>query len=100
METENTIQLIPINPQNQSVGFPLDLTEKIKEYGRLGLEGAFNTQRAYKADLKDFNTWCDNNGQTPFPVSPETLCIFLPMRFFVNFGEKLPLTRNHHSLSE
>ncbi len=77
MEYENTIQIITITLQNKSVGFPLDLTEKIREYGRLGLEGAFNTQRAYKADLKDFNTWCEINGQTPFPVSPETLAAYV-----------------------
>jgi hypothetical protein len=69
METENSLQIIPIAPQNQAIGFPKDLTEKVKEYGRLGLEGAVNTQRAYQADLRDFNAWCETNGQIPFPVS-------------------------------
>ena len=77
METENTFQIIPIAPQNQAIGFPKDLTEKVKEYGRLGLEGAVNTQRAYRTDLKDFNEWCETNGQIPFPVSPETLAAYV-----------------------
>ena len=60
-----------------SVGLSTDLKEKVNEYGRLGLEGAVNTQRAYKADLKDFNDWCETNGQIPFPVSPETLAAYV-----------------------
>ncbi len=62
---------------NQSIGLPIDLQEKVNEYGRSGLEGAINTQRAYKADLKDFNNWCEINGQIPFPVSPETLAAYV-----------------------
>ena len=64
-------------PSNQSVDLSTDLKEKVNEYGRLGLEGAINTQRAYKADLKDFNEWCEINGQIPFPVSPETLAAYI-----------------------
>jgi site-specific recombinase XerD len=72
METNLIIQKI-----NQSVDLPEDLIEKINAYGRLGLEGAINTQRAYKADLKNFNEWCDLIGQPPFPVSPETLAAYV-----------------------
>jgi site-specific recombinase XerD len=72
MKTNLIIQNI-----NQSIGLPIDLQEKVNEYGRLGLEGAINTQRAYKADLKDFNNWCEINGQIPFPVSPETLAAYV-----------------------
>ena len=77
MELENTFQIIPITSKNQQIGFSVDLTEKVREYGRLGLEGAVNTQRAYRADLKDFNGWCEINGQIPFPVSPETLAAYV-----------------------
>jgi site-specific recombinase XerD len=69
--------LIKILPNNTSVDLPSDLKAKVNEYGRLGLEGAANTQRAYKADLKDFNNWCEINGQKPFPVSPETLAAYV-----------------------
>ena len=72
MQTNLIIQNI-----NQSIGLTIDLQEKINEYGRLGLEGAVNTQRAYKSDLKDFNEWCEINGQIPFPVSPETLAAYV-----------------------
>lgn len=62
---------------NQSNVLSIEIKEKVSEYGRLGLEGAVNTQRAYKSDLKDFNKWCEINGQIPFPVSPETLAAYV-----------------------
>lgn len=62
---------------NQSNVLSIEIKEKVIEYGRLGLEGAVNTQRAYKSDLKDFNKWCEINGQIPFPVSPETLAAYV-----------------------
>lgn len=58
---------------NQSLSLSNELKEKLNEYGRLGLQGAYNTQRAYKADLKNFNEWCETNGQIALPASPETL---------------------------
>ncbi|MEA5460426.1 site-specific integrase [Arcicella sp. LKC2W] len=58
---------------NQSLSLSTELKEKLNEYGRLGLQGAYNTQRAYKADLKNFNEWCETNGQVALPASPETL---------------------------
>ncbi|MES2520696.1 MAG: site-specific integrase [Bacteroidota bacterium] len=70
---ESNISLIV----NQSVDLPKDLKEKVNEYGRLGLEGSLNTQRAYKADLENFNKWCEMNGQIAFPVSPETLAAYV-----------------------
>jgi integrase len=74
MESNFSIQ---INSNINSIGLSLDLKDKVNEYGRLGLEGSVNTQRAYKADLKDFNNWCELIGQIPFPVSPETLAAYV-----------------------
>ena len=74
MKTNFSIQT---NPNINSIELPMDLKEKMNEYGRLGLEGAINTQRAYKTDLKNFNEWCEINGQIPFPVSPETLAAYV-----------------------
>ena len=61
----------------QANSLSIEIQEKVNEYGRLGLEGAVNTQRAYKSDLKDFNEWCEINGQIPFPVSPQTLAAYV-----------------------
>ena len=74
MKTDFSIR---INPNFNSIELPTDLKKKMNEYGRLGLEGAINTQRAYKADLKNFNEWCEINGQIPFPVSAETLAAYV-----------------------
>ncbi|MET3128952.1 site-specific recombinase XerD [Arcicella rosea] len=49
------------------------LAEKVDTYGRKGLEGAANTQRAYRADLKHFQNWCEKNNFTMMPVSASTL---------------------------
>jgi len=39
--------------------FPVSevLFQKMADYARKGLEGAANTQRAYKSDIKDFKGW-------------------------------------------
>ncbi len=67
----------PVQVNSTNIGLPIDLREKVNEYGRLGLAGAVNTQRAYKSDLQNFNDWCEINGQVPFPVSPETLAAYV-----------------------
>jgi site-specific recombinase XerD len=64
---------IQYNKLQESADLSVNLKNKINEYGRLGLEGAINTQRAYKADLKDFSQWCVDNSQVFMPVSAETL---------------------------
>lgn len=53
------------------------LTEKIADYARKGLEGALNTQRAYKSDLKYFKEWCQENGQSELPASASTLAAYV-----------------------
>jgi site-specific recombinase XerD len=73
----NQIQILPLDPTLLNVGLSVDLKEKIKEYGRKGLEGAVNTQRAYKSDLKNFNDWCLENTQIALPASAETLAAYV-----------------------
>lgn len=43
------------------------------------MEGAFapSTLRAYYADVQHFETWCQSEGVSPFPVSTEDLCAYL-----------------------
>lgn len=54
-----------------------ELSQKIADYARKGLEGAVNTQRAYKSDLKYFKTWCTENGQVEMPTSAATLAAYV-----------------------
>jgi len=53
------------------------LSQKMADYARKGLEGAANTQRAYKSDIKDFKGWCVEYGQTDLPVSAVTLAAYV-----------------------
>lgn len=53
------------------------LSQKIADYARKGLEGAVNTQRAYKSDLKYFKTWCTENGQVEMLASAATLAAYV-----------------------
>ncbi|PWK27529.1 site-specific recombinase XerD [Arcicella aurantiaca] len=69
----SNLAITKLESSNESISLSTELKEKLNEYGRLGLQGAYNTQRAYKADLKNFNEWCDANGQVALPASPETL---------------------------
>ncbi|MDJ1472555.1 site-specific integrase [Cytophagaceae bacterium DM2B3-1] len=51
--------------------------EKTADYLRLGLEGATNTTRAYKSDVKAFEQWCQSQGVTHLPVAVETLAAYV-----------------------
>ncbi|MEZ4905379.1 MAG: tyrosine-type recombinase/integrase [Spirosomataceae bacterium] len=59
--------------KTKSSQLPTTLTDKVADYARKGLEGAANTQRAYKSDLKYFRQWCVENDQSELPASPATL---------------------------
>lgn len=58
---------------NQALANVQTLAEKVNAYGRKGLEGAVNTQRAYRADLKHLKDWCEKNNFTMMPISATTL---------------------------
>ena len=53
------------------------LSQKVADYARKGLDGADNTKRAYKTDLKYFRTWCMENGQVEMPASAATLAAYV-----------------------
>lgn len=41
---------------------------------------ASNTVRAYRSDFREFGIWCDANGLSPLPATPETVAAFLADR--------------------
>lgn len=53
------------------------LSKKVADYARKGLEGAVNTQRAYKSDLKQFKQWCRETGQSELPATASTLAAYV-----------------------
>jgi site-specific recombinase XerD len=68
---------LPIKEES-GLAFKLEkLKEKVRLLAQRGLEGADNTRKAYQTDLKQFESWCQEYGQNPCPVSPETLVTYL-----------------------
>lgn len=56
----------------------VSLVERAKEY--MSQAKADNTLRAYRADWREFSTWCLRNERTPLPASPETVVLYLTAR--------------------
>jgi integrase len=75
MEENRSLQTISIN--TNQVQITDALAGKVADYARKGLEGAVNTQRAYKSDLKYFKEWCVITGQSELPVSAPTLAAYV-----------------------
>lgn len=75
MEDNRSLQTVPIT--TNQIQITEALAGKVADYARKGLEGALNTQRAYKSDLKYFKEWCDENGQSELPASASTLAAYV-----------------------
>lgn len=75
MKENNSLQRVPENTNQVQINEAL--AGKVADYARKGLEGALNTQRAYKSDLKYFKEWCDENGQSELPASAPTLAAYV-----------------------
>ena len=71
MNTSSIIQLASDN--ETSISFEKQLIQKLADYAQKGLEGSDNTQRAYQADLRDFQKWCLENQRLDLPASALTL---------------------------
>lgn len=71
----NSLVLNPIT--EKSLAFSIGMIEKVLDYARKGLEGSANTQRAYQADLRDFQLWCSENQQIDLPASALTLATYI-----------------------
>ena len=79
------------------------LFQKMADYARKGLQGAANTQRAYKSDIKDFKGWCVEYGQTDLPVSSVTLAAYVShladTHKWASINRKLAAISKLHELS-
>ena len=70
----NTSSIILIPNHETSISFEKELIQKVADYARKGLEGSDNTQRAYQADLRDFQQWCFENNQSDLPEIGRASC--------------------------
>ena len=79
------------------------LSQKMADYARKGLEGATNTQRAYKSDIKYFKSWCVEHGQADLPVSALTLGAYVShladTHKWASINRKLAAISKLHELS-
>lgn len=56
---------------------PAPTSIEAKAWAYLAQARAGNTQRAYRADWRHFETWCQAQGREALPASPETLARYL-----------------------
>lgn len=79
------------------------LFQKTQAFGRKGLEGAVNTQRAYRADIKLFEAWCLQYEQIALPVSVVTLAMYMTFLAetskWASLNRKLAAIRKYHLLA-
>lgn len=101
MKENGSLQRVPENTNQLQINETL--AGKVANYARKGLEGALNTQRAYKSDLKYFKEWCDENGQSELPASASTLAAYVShladTHKWASINRKLAAIRKLHELN-
>ncbi len=101
MKENSVAQNFPVSSANSQL--PRELIGKVADYVRKGLEGAANTQRAYKSDVSHFKEWCTENGLSEFPASVATLSGYVShladTHKWASISRKLAAIRKLHELN-
>jgi site-specific recombinase XerD len=88
---------------NKESGITTELSEKVADYARRGLEGAANTQRAYQSDLREFRSWCRANHQSELPALVGTLAAYVSYladtHKWASINRRLAAIRKLHDLN-
>lgn len=71
-EFSNYLSVSPDFDQKLIVGLPL-VSEQQQRYLLKGLQGAANTERAYRSDLAHYRTWCKQQALDALPARPDVL---------------------------
>ncbi len=53
------------------------MTTSAAQFLKIGIEGAKNTVRSYRADLDCYTSWCDRRGLVPFPAAVEQVSSYI-----------------------
>ena len=86
MDIQNTagegpvLQAVVLGQTDQSLASKVysdELNEEASTYYKKGLEGASNTQKAYKSDLKQFQVWCEQMKYLPCPLATGALVQYI-----------------------
>ena len=113
-------ELVLVDPQVRGVAYPEELIDVTKAY--LLEARAKSTREAYARQWASFTAWCDTQGRSALPASPETIVAWLAaMASGIGFGKpraratinqalsavlqehrraQLPLDRKHPYISE
>ena len=75
-----------------------------QKYLLKGLQGAANTERAYRADLEHYRGWCQQQGVTALPATPAVLGQYVsalaPHRKWATIARRLSAIRKWHELRD
>lgn len=100
-----TVPLLPIkqNDPFSSVLLP-PLSGDQQKYLLKGLQGAANTERAYRADLDHYTTWCQEQGVAALPATSAVLGGYVsalgPQRKWATIARRLSTVRKWHELHD
>jgi site-specific recombinase XerD len=73
---DRSCEVVTLNPNRTEAEItPLPSLERAREFARQSK--AENTLRGYRADWKDFCTWCELRNLCPLPASPETVASYI-----------------------
>ena len=66
------LNLVPTNTPETALA---PIMDRAREYARRSK--ASNTVRAYQADWRDFEAWCNEHRRRPLPATPDTVALYL-----------------------
>ena len=98
--------LLPENAQPDSFMLATlpPVGDQQQKYLIKGLQGAPNTQRAYRADLDHYSQWCSQQGMTDLPAMPDVLGQYVsalaPNRKWATIARRLSAIRKWHELRD
>ena len=103
---DNTIvTLLPTAQTDSSLLVVLPTVgDQQQKYLLKGLQGAANTERAYRADLDHYTEWCLQQGMSALPATPAVLgqyvSVLAPHRKWATIARRLSAVRKWHELRE
>jgi site-specific recombinase XerD len=104
--TEHSLQPLDADPStNQTVALPIPaVTLQQQRYLLKGLQGAENTERAYRADLEHYTRWCKENELLALPATAHVLGQYVselaPFKRWATIARRLAAIRKWHELHD
>lgn len=104
MKSESTPLVLTVQTDSLSLVLLPAVGDEQQKYLLKGLQGAANTERAYRADLDHYRAWCQQQGVTALPATPAVLGEYVsalaPHRKWATIARRLSAIRKWHELRE